>query len=178
MPKLYTIGHSNHSLAEFLAIVQAHHLTDIIDIRTIPKSRRVPWFNQAPLAIALSKENIKYLHIKALGGLRATHKDSINQGWHNSSFRGFADYMQTREFYQALKQLNLLLKRNRKVAIMCAEAVPWRCHRQLIADAELIRHIKAFHIMSKTNTKLHQLTSFSVVDRTKKPIKIYYPESH
>ena len=111
----------------------------------------------------------------ALGGLRHTQKNSINKGWRNSSFRGYADYMQTPEFYAALKALNKMLTRKNRVAIMCAEAVPWRCHRSLIGDAEVVRGIKVLDIMSKTNIHIHELTDFAVVNRKKRPIQIYYP---
>ncbi|MCW5590429.1 MAG: DUF488 domain-containing protein, partial [Legionellales bacterium] len=139
MPTLYTIGHSTHTLKEFKAILRAHNITHVIDIRSIPKSRHVPWFNENRLKIALKTINITYRHMGALGGLRHTNKDSINQGWRNKSFRGYADYMQTAAFFSALKELNKLLNKRRKIAIMCAEAIPWRCHRSLVADAEVIR---------------------------------------
>ena len=175
MPKLYTIGHSNHTLEEFIHLLQAHKISHVVDVRSIPKSRHVPWANEKALHQALRKEKISYTHLKKLGGLRHTNKDSINQAWINKSFRGYADYMQTPEFYEGLKELNQLIKSKKRVAIMCAEAVPWRCHRSLIADAEIIRHTKVFHIMSKTNARPHTLTKFAVVDRNKRPIKIYYP---
>lgn len=176
MPKLYTIGHSTHTLQEFLEILHTHKITHIVDVRTIPKSRYVPWFNENTLKRALNKVNISYTHIVALGGLRKPNKDSINQGWHNASFRGYADYMQTPEFYAGLKELNQLIKRKQKVAIMCAEALPWRCHRSLIADAEKIRGVTVLDILSRTSIHLHKLTSFAVVDRSKRPLKIYYPK--
>ena len=144
MPKLYTIGHSTHTLQEFLTILHTHKITHIVDVRTIPKSRYVPWFNENKLRAALHKVKISYTLMPNLGGLRKTHKDSINQGWHNASFRGYADYMQTPEFYAGLKKLNQLIKGKQKVAIMCAEAVPWRCHRSLIADAEIVRGITVY----------------------------------
>lgn len=175
MPKLYTIGHSTHTLQEFLAMLRTHKITHIVDVRTIPKSRYVPWFNENELRAALRKVKISYTHLSSLGGLRKTHKDSINQGWRNTSFRGFADYMQTPEFYAGLKKLNQLIKEKGRLAIMCAEAVPWRCHRSLIADAEIVRGITVLDIMSNTSIYPHVLTSFAVVDRLKKPIKIYYP---
>lgn len=174
MPTLYTIGHSNRSLQDFIDILKAHHINRIVDIRTIPKSRHFPWFNQDALADALRKKHIIYKHIKSLGGLRHAAKDSINQGWHNASFRGFADYMQTKAFYQGLKSLNEIIKSKKKTAIMCAEAVPWRCHRSLIADAEIIRGVKVLHIMSRTSVHPHELTSFAVVDKSKRPFQIYY----
>lgn len=97
-------------------------------------------------------------------------------GWRNESFRGFADYMQTSEFFAGLKELNSLIKNNPKVVIMCAEAVPWRCHRSLIADAEVARHLVVLEIMSKTSVHLHKLTDFAVINRKKRPIQIYYPK--
>lgn len=176
MPKLFTIGHSTRTLREFISLLQIHQITHLVDVRTIPKSRRVPWFNEEALKAALRKEKIAYKHMSALGGLRRTSKNSINQGWYNASFRGFADYMQTPEFYSALKKLNQMLKNKKKIAIMCAEAVPWRCHRSLIADAEVVRGISVWDIMSATSLHEHQLTTFAVVDRSRRPIKIYYPK--
>jgi uncharacterized protein (DUF488 family) len=175
MPSLYTIGHSSHSLEEFQDMLKSYEITDLVDVRTIPKSRHVPWFNKKELERVLSKIKITYQHFPELGGLRRAQKGSVNQGFRNASFRGFADYMQTKEFYSALKKLNSLSMRRKKLVIMCAEAVPWRCHRSLIADAEIVRKIKVFHIMSRTSIYPHELTSFAVIDRNKKPIKIYYP---
>ena len=110
-----------------------------------------------------------------MGGLRRTSKKSINLGWRNASFRGFADYMQTTEFFEGLKELNILIKKSHRVAIMCAEAVPWRCHRSLIADAEIARHVVVWEIMRKTSARLHKLTAFAKINRNKRPIQIYYP---
>jgi len=173
--KLFTIGHSTHTLAEFIHILHAHDIKRLIDIRSIPKSRHVPWFNEAKLSAALSAEKIFYHHLPELGGLRHAHKDSINQGWRNASFRGFADYMQTPEFYKGLRKLNEFIKKKGRTVIMCAEAVPWRCHRSLIADAEIVRHIDVYHILSATNLHPHELTSFAVVNKHKRPIQIVYP---
>lgn len=176
MPKLYTIGHSTHPLQEFLDILHAHQIKHIVDVRTIPKSRHVSWFNEKALEASLHTEKIHYTHLPKLGGLRRTTKNSINMGWHNASFRGFADYMQTAEFFEGLKALNhIIRKEDHNVAIMCAEAVPWRCHRSLIADAEIVRHYVVWEIMSKTSIRPHTLTSFAVVNRKKRPIQIYYP---
>lgn len=175
MPTLYTIGHSTHLLQEFLAMLESAKINLLVDVRTIPKSRRMPWFNDTELSKTLPQANIHYLHMPKLGGLRKTNKDSINQGWENLSFRGFADYMQTADFFNALKNLNQLIKKEKKVAIMCAEALPWRCHRSLISDAEVSRGVKVLHIMSRTQLKPHVLTSFAVVDKNKRPIKVYYP---
>lgn len=177
MPHLYTIGHSSRSLEEFLALLELHNITHLVDVRTIPRSRHVPWFNKEELASTLNKKGISYFHMPGLGGLRHTSLNSINQEWRNTSFRGFADYMQTPQFYAALKALNTLLRRNRKVVIMCSEAVPWRCHRSLIADAEIVRGISVIDIISTTSAHPHTLTPFAVVDRSKRPIKIYYPKN-
>jgi uncharacterized protein (DUF488 family) len=136
----------------------------------------VPWFNEEELNAALHHANIAYTHMPKLGGLRRTTQNSINMGWRNASFRGFADYMQTADFFEALKELNGLIKKHSKVAIMCAEALPWRCHRSLIADAEIARHVSVWEIMSKTSVRPHQLTSFAVINRKKRPIQIYYPK--
>ncbi len=174
---LYTIGHSTHTMEEFLDILRAHKIRHIVDVRTVPKSHHVPWFNAAKLAATLRKEKINYTHMPALGSLRHANKHSLNSGWHNASFRGFADYMQTPEFFAGLCSLNSIIKKVKKVAIMCAEAVPWRCHRSLIADAEVIRHIKVFHIMSMIVLRTHQLTSFAIVQRNKRPMQILYPVS-
>ena len=176
MTTLYTIGHSTHTLWEFIALLQAHKIKHLIDVRSIPKSRHVPWFNKNELKVALQAAKITYEHLPELGGLRHTHKDSINQAWNNLSFRGYADYMQSPEFYQALKKLNQHLRKKGRTAIMCAEALPWRCHRSLIGDAEVVRRIKVLDILSITKLHPHQLTSFAVVDRTKKPIKVFYPK--
>lgn len=175
LKQLYTIGHSTHTLEEFLAILQAHQITHIVDVRSVPKSRHVPWFNQTELSASLHKEKIAYAHLSKLGGLRHTNKNSLNLGWHNASFRGFADYMQTPEFFSGLKALNKLIVKDSRVAIMCAEAVPWRCHQSLIADAEIIRHYVVWDIMSKTAVNAHKLTPFAVINRKKRPMKIYYP---
>ena len=178
MPKLYTIGHSTHTIKEFVAMLHAHQIDCVVDVRTIPKSRYVPWFNKDRLKASLSKEGIRYIHMVELGGLRKTSKDSINQGWHNAAFRVYADYMQTSAFFNALKKLNSHLKSKNKVAIMCAEAVPWRCHRSLISDAEIVRGIKVFDIMNLNKPRPHQLTSFAVVNRKKRPIQVYYPKDN
>lgn len=174
--KLYTIGHSNRTLEEFLEILRAHGITHLVDVRTVPKSRHVPWFNKEKLATALNKRKIQYTHMLSLGGLRSTSKNSINMGWRNMSFRGYADYMQTDDFFSALKALNELMAKEKKLVVMCAEAVPWRCHRSLIADAEVIRHIPVYHIMNESTANKHELTSFAVVNRKKRPMQIYYPQ--
>jgi uncharacterized protein (DUF488 family) len=156
---LFTIGHSNRALDEFVRMLQAHGVEVLVDVRTIPRSRHNPQFNGDALTNSLRAAKIGYSHMKALGGLRRTRKDSINAGWRNASFRGFADYMQTAEFADALGDL-MALSRTKSVAIMCAEALPWRCHRSLIADALTVRGINVQHIFSETQCKSHSLTPF------------------
>ncbi len=175
MPKLFTIGHSNHRFTEFLTMLENHQIVHLVDVRTIPRSGHVPWTNQNTLRNRLKKYKISYTHLPELGGLRKTHADSINLAWHNLSFRGFADYMQTPEFFLGLKKLNLLIKQDKRVAIMCAEAVPWRCHRSLIADAELVRGVTVFNIMGPHSLHPHELTAFAKVKRDVRPIRIEYP---
>jgi uncharacterized protein (DUF488 family) len=142
----------------------------LIDVRTIPKSRRVPQFNSAALAASLRKHGIDYLHMKSLGGLRHARKDSANLGWRNASFRGFADYMAASEFREGLSRL-LELAREKRTAIMCAEAVPWRCHRSLIGDALLVRGVDVEDIMTASSRRQHQLTPFAKVCGT----EVTYP---
>ncbi len=159
---VYTIGHSTRTLDEFIATIEPYGVEIIIDIRTIPKSRHNPQFNIDSLADFLRKKQIGYVHMKGLGGLRHPIKDSVNTGWRNSSFRGFADYMQTEEFEHGLDELTEIMKKKR-VAIMCAEAVPWRCHRSLVADALTMRGVQVIHIMGATAHHVHKLTPFAKV---------------
>lgn len=164
MPKLiYTIGHSTRSIEDFIDLLKSYEIEMLIDVRTIPKSRYNPQFNEETLETVLEKSDIHYQHLSKLGGLRHTTKNSINIGWHNLSFRGFADYMQTPSFWQGIEELEILGKKY-KSAIMCAEAVPWRCHRSLIADALILRKWKVFHLISKKSVKSHELTSFLHVE--------------
>jgi uncharacterized protein (DUF488 family) len=167
---IFTIGHSTHTLEEFVAMLKAHDVTQLVDVRTIPKSRRVPQFNSDSLAETLPTRGIDYLHLKALGGLRHAKRDSVNTGWRNASFRGYADYMATKEFEEGIKRL-LELARAKRTAIMCAEAVPWRCHRSLIGDALLIRGVRVEDIMSATSARDHALTPFARVSG----LEITYP---
>ena len=169
-PPIFTIGHSTRPIDEFLELLRANGVKQLIDIRTIPKSRHNPQFNGDTLAKSLRAARIRYLHLKELGGLRRAKSDSINLGWRNASFRGFADYMQTPEFAEALERA-IKLAQERPTALMCAEAVPWRCHRSLVADALLVRGIPALEIVSKAAPKEHKLTPFAHVRGT----KITYP---
>ncbi|HET7831790.1 MAG TPA: DUF488 domain-containing protein [Gallionella sp.] len=159
---IYTVGHSTHELDEFIRLLQAHGVTKIADVRTIPRSRHNPQFNQDTLPDALQAAGIGYVHLPGLGGLRHAHADSPNLAWHNASFRGFADYMQTAEFAKNLEQL-IKLGKHQPLALMCAEAVPWRCHRSLIADALIVRGVAVEHITSATHRHPHALTPWARV---------------
>ncbi len=160
---IFTIGHSTLPIGKFLDMLEAHGIQQLIDVRTIPKSRRNPQFGQDQLPASLEQHGIRYLHLPGLGGLRHARKDSINTGWKNASFRGYADYMQTPAFRENLAQL-IELAAAGPTAIMCAEAVPWRCHRSLIADALAARGVTVEHILSATSHKPHTYTPFARVE--------------
>jgi len=160
---IYTIGHSTHAINEFIRILQAFKIGLVVDVRTIPKSRHNPQFNEMELKDALQQAKIDYLRLEELGGLRHTTKTSVNTAWKNTSFRGFADYMQTQEFKRGVDKL-IALAANQPTVIMCAEAVPWRCHRSLIGDALLIRNIQVMDIMGEKTSKPHRLTPWAKVD--------------
>jgi uncharacterized protein (DUF488 family) len=160
---LWTVGHSTRPIVDFVALLQAHGIRLLVDVRTIPRSRHNPQFNQDQLTASLESAGIHYVHMPALGGLRHARKDSINTAWRNASFRGYADYMQSEEFEAALKEL-IRLARNRRTAIMCAEAVPWRCHRSMIADALVVRGIHVQEIMGGNSTRTHTLTAWAHLD--------------
>lgn len=159
---IFTIGHSTRPVEQFVALLAAHAVTLLVDVRTIPRSRHNPQFNSDALAATLAQHGIDYRHMASLGGLRKPLRDSINAAWRNDSFRGYADYMQTPAFAQAIDAL-VALSATRRVAIMCAEAVPWRCHRSLVADALLARGIEAEEIVSGAKTTPHTLTPFARV---------------
>ncbi len=165
-----TIGHSTRPIKEFIHLLKAHDVQRLIDVRTVPRSRHNPQFNRDQLSAALHSVRLHYSYMPGLGGFRHARRDSVNTAWHNSSFRGFADYMQTPEFGKNLDNLIELAKKER-IAIMCAEAVPWRCHRSLIADALLGRGIEAREITSTTRTQVHSLTPWARVDGT----QVTYP---
>jgi uncharacterized protein (DUF488 family) len=164
-PIVLTIGHSTRAIEEFIRLLQTHGATCVVDVRTVPRSRHNPQFNKASLPRSLKKAGLGYIHMPGLGGLRHAKRDSINMGWRNTSFRGYADYMQTPEFEQSLEELIQLANKER-IAIMCAEAVPWRCHRSLIADALLVHGVRAEDIMSPTSRQVHALTPFAKVRGT------------
>ncbi len=169
--RLYTVGHSTRTLDELVALLRAFGVTTVVDIRTIPRSRHNPQFSIEALRTALRRRRIGYIHLPALGGLRHTRGDSPNTGWRNASFRGYADYMLTDAFDEGLAELRGLVAEG-AVTLMCAEAVPWRCHRSLVADALTVRGASVEHIMSSLRANPHHLTAFAHVDGT----RITYPE--
>jgi len=158
---IFTIGHSTRSLEELVDLLKHHHVDLLVDVRTVPASRRMPHFAKAALKRALPAHGIEYMHMPELGGLRKPRPDSINLGWRNVSFRGYADYMQTDEFWRAIDRLASLPSRT---AIMCAEAVPWRCHRSLVADALVVRGVEVRHITGRSEPARHLLTPFARVE--------------
>jgi uncharacterized protein (DUF488 family) len=165
-----TIGHSSRSLEDFISLLQAHGVTCVADVRKIPRSRHNPQFNQETLPAALGAAGIGYVALPALSGRRRRQPDSRNAGWRNPSFQGYADYMQTEAFAAAIDQL-LELARQERVALMCAEAVPWRCHRSLIADALTVRGVRVEDILSASRRTPHRLTPWARVEGT----RIFYP---
>ena len=165
-----TLGHSTHPVEAFVALLRAHRVSRLIDVRTLPRSRRNPQFNTETLPGTLAAADIGYAHAPGLGGFRRTTPDSANTGWRNPSFRGFADYMQTAEFAANLAGL-IELARSERIALMCAEAVPWRCHRSLIADALAVHGVASCEILSPTRLQLHRLTPFACV----RGVQITYP---
>jgi uncharacterized protein (DUF488 family) len=172
MPTVFTIGHSTHPIEEFIALLRSNGMEQLIDVRTVPGSRHNPQFGAQALEQSLTDAGLSYLRMEELGGLRHTPAsvESINGAWRNKSFRSYADYMQTEPFAHGMDTL-IELAEKKTVAIMCAEAVPWRCHRSLIADALLVRHLAVNDIMSATSTKPHTLTSFAAVDGQ----RLWYP---
>lgn len=167
---LFTIGHSTRSLEEFVAILKAHGVRVLADVRTIARSRHVPQFNAETLGPDLVKRGMEYVLLPALGGLRKPSANSTNLGWHNSRFRAYADYMLTPAFQRGLKRL-MRFASAKPTAIMCAEAVPWRCHRSLIADAFLARGWQVIDLMSERSAKRHTLTEFAKINGT----QVTYP---
>ncbi len=159
---VYTIGHSTHPIDEFIFMLKAHGIKKLVDVRTIPKSRHNPQFNEDALAESVREQRITYRRMEDLGGLRHVRRDSPNGAWRNDSFRGYADYMMTDEFRAAI---DVLVERahTNDLAIMCAEAVPWRCHRSMIGDALVVRGITVLDIMTATSAKPHTLTNFARV---------------
>ena len=168
---IYTVGHSTRELPVFLKILQCYGVKQLVDVRTIPHSRKNPQYDSETLPKVLRLAKIRYVHLPALGGLRRAARDSINTGWRNPSFRGFADYMQGAEFEKGLEQLMKLASAH-TTAIICAEAVPWRCHRSLIADALIVRGVHVMDIFRAGTAREHALTSFAQV----KGVRVFYPK--
>lgn len=167
---IFTIGHSTRSLEDLITMLKSFKVTRLIDVRTVPRSRYNPQFNKEALPDGLLRAGIGYLHMPDLGGLRHPKQNSPNTGWRNDSFRGFADYMQTEAFREGIDGLADFAK-HETIAVMCAESVPWRCHRSLIADALQVRGIDVKHIMSRKSCKDHALTPFIKV----RGLQITYP---
>ncbi|HEY4259220.1 MAG TPA: DUF488 domain-containing protein [Schlesneria sp.] len=167
---IFTLGHSTLPIERFIALLKTYGIALLADIRTMPRSRHNPQFNSDELASSLACEQVEYAHLQALGGLRHARPDSPNGGWRNKSFQGYADYMQTASFQDALETL-IQMSRRERLAIMCAEAVPWRCHRSLVADALNVRGVPVVEILSETNYRMHTLTPFARVEGT----SITYP---
>src|SRR5438309_5786276 len=167
---LWTIGHSTRSFEEFLALLAEHRIQFLADVRHFPTSQRVPWTAKASLAKALPDSGIAYEHFEALGGFRKARPDSVNLGWRNSGFRGYADHMATAEFLTGLDRL-IAIASERRTAIMCAEAVPWKCHRSLLSDALLVRGLRVAPLLSPGKAQAHRLAPFARVRGT----RVTYP---
>ncbi len=161
--QVYAIGHSTRPFEQFVELLRAHGIQTLVDIRTVPKSRHNPQFHEDYLRRELPAQGIRYIQLKALGGLRRTRPDSINLGIENASFRGYADYMQTDEFEAGLDEL-IQIAREGRAAIMCAEGNPFRCHRKLVADALTARGIPVYHISSRKTARRHELSPFAHVE--------------
>jgi len=169
---IFTIGHSTRSLEEFLTLLRAHGITQLGDVRTVPKSRRHPHFAGEALAQSLADAGIAYRHLPALGGLGKPRSDSRNAAWRHAGFRGYADYMESKEFSEAIDDLIAWAGApGARTVIMCAEAVWWRCHRQLIADALVARNVTVQHIQTAASAPAHKLTEFARIDG----VRVGYP---
>lgn len=169
-PLICTIGHSNRPIEIFADLLLSNRIAHVLDVRTVPRSRHNPQFDRDELPRSLKALQIAYTHIPGLGGLRHARADSVNTGWHNLSFRGYADYMQTPEFAENVRSV-VELAAVECCALMCAEAVPWRCHRSMIGDALLVRGVRVEDIIGPKDRKPHLLTAFAHVDGT----RITYP---
>ncbi len=170
--RIYTVGHSTRPIDALVEMLRAHGVARLVDVRSLPRSRRNPQFNRDAMPAPLAAAGIGYVHMPGLGGLRKPRPDSINTAWRNDGFRGYADYMQTPEFETNVEAL-LEQARREPIAYMCAEAVPWRCHRSLLSDALVARGIEVRHITSPTRAEPHTLTAFARVDGT----RVTYPRS-
>ena len=170
---VFTIGHSTRTLEEFIELLKAYNVVLLVDVRTVPRSRHNPQFNKETLPASLKQYGIRYIHMPEIGGLRHPKRDSINLAWENSGFRGYADYMQTQEFTDSLLKIVALARENR-LALMCAEALPWRCHRNLLSDALVVRHVKVEHIIGKDSVINHQTKRTCARGRNKNNLPIIH----
>ncbi|MCK9480293.1 MAG: DUF488 domain-containing protein [Bacteroidia bacterium] len=157
MRTIYTVGHSTHSIDELFIMLQSVGIETLVDIRSLPGSRKFPWFDKENLEVVLPQHGIAYLHLSALGGRRKVKKDSHNTRWHHKAFRGYADYMETPEFVNGIQELEEIASKS-KVAIMCAEAVWWRCHRSMVSDYLKAKGWEVLHIMNKNKVQQHTFT--------------------
>lgn len=170
---IFTIGHSTRSTKDFMKILKAFDIEILVDVRSYPGSRYCPQFGKVRLKNNLKRNEIEYVHILNLGGRRKALKDQeLNEGWRSAQFRGYADFMQTEDFQQGLNEL-IAISKNKVAAIMCSEAVPWRCHRSMIADALIARKFNVIDIFNEKISKKHSLTSFAKIAKDK---KVYYPK--
>lgn len=167
---MWTIGHSTRTLSELVDLLRAHDIGTLVDVRAVPRSRRHPHFTKDALAQSLPQAAIAYVHMPGLGGLRKARADSPNTGWRTDAFRGYADYMQTDEFTRHLDALTALAKDSR-LSVMCAEAEPWRCHRNLLADALVVRDVEVRHIVGGGAVARHALTPWAQRDG----VRLTYP---
>ena len=171
-----TIGHSTRTLEEFVELLEVYGVMLLLDVRTVPRSRHNPQFNKETLPTSLKHYGIRYIHMSEIGGLRHPKHESVNLAWKNLGFRGYADYMQTQEFTDNLLKIIALARENRLV-LMCAEALPWRCHRSLISDALVVRHVKVEHILSKDSIINHQLNEMANIEGTRITYPLYTKET-
>lgn len=174
---VFSVGHSTRSLDEFFNILKTYSITLVVDVRTVPRSRHNPQFNKETFPESLKAIGVKYIHMPELGGLRRPSSQSINLALENKSFRGYADYMQSKEFSENLLKLVSLIREN-CLAVMCAEAVPWRCHRNLLSDALTARNIKVKHILTETSFTNHELTPFAQIEGTKVTYPLFTKEKN
>ena len=170
-PMVCTIGHSNRAIEDFVSLLWSNEIARVIDVRTVPRSRHNPQFNLDTLPATLEAVGIAYTHLPGLGGLRRPRPDSPNAAWRNLSFRGYADYMQSAEFCENVERV-VDMAATERCALMCAEAVPWRCHRSLVGDALLVRGVSVEDIVGPGSRREHVLTRFAQVEG----LRITYPE--
>jgi uncharacterized protein (DUF488 family) len=167
---VWTVGHSTRAFDDLVALLRAHGIDTLVDVRTVPRSRRHPQFDRDALAERLPGAAIAYAHMPGLGGLRKPRADSMNTGWRNEAFRGYADHMQTPDFARHLDALTRLAARTR-TTLMCAEALPAHCHRSLLSDALVVRDVEVLHITSPGTATRHLLTPWAHRDG----VRLTYP---